>query len=135
MKKFLLGAALFVGAILGSAIGFGGGVPFLPSTSQYSEPSQIVGTMNAFINQLNGNALGAGGYAAQANGVVSFRQFCSATTTTTTDVCAGQPRLAAYTAQATIAAGAVVPDPIPHPPATAKSRFPATINAHTAAHT
>ncbi len=133
MKKFLLGAALFVGAILGSAIGFGGGVPFLPSTSQYSEPSQIVGTMNAFINQLNGNALGAGGYAAQANGVVSFGQFCSATTTTTTDVCAGQRGLAAYTAQATIAAGGVVTETITDATVTANSVCPASIIAQTVA--
>ncbi len=67
-----------------------GGIPQIPSSPTYSEPSQIVPTLNAFINQLNGNALGAGGYAAQPNNAASLGSFCSGTSATLTTVCNGQ---------------------------------------------
>ena len=73
MKK--LAAALF--AFLFASAAIAGGVPPLPATSQYSEPSQIVGTLNALINQLNGNATGLGGYAAQPNAAVSLGTYSS----------------------------------------------------------
>jgi hypothetical protein len=89
MKKFLVAAALFVGAVFGAQLGFGGGIPNIPSSPQFSEPSQIIGTLNAFINQLNGNPLGSGGYAAQPGGIVSVGSFCSGTGTTLTNTCNG----------------------------------------------
>jgi hypothetical protein len=79
MKKFLLSLALFLGALAGATVGFGGGVPPIPSSPTYSEASQIVGTLNAFINQLNGNPAGQGGYAAQPNGVISIGSFGTGT--------------------------------------------------------
>jgi hypothetical protein len=133
MKRMLLGTALFLGALLGATLGFGGGVPNIPSTSQYNEPSQIVSTLNAFINQLNGNPAGQGGYAAQPNATVSLGAFCAATTTTTTDVCTGQRGTAAYTAQATIAAGGVVTETITNTGITTASVCPAYIVAQTVA--
>ena len=77
-------------AFLLSVPAFAGGVPPLPATSQYSEPSQIVATLNALINQLNGNGTGVGGYATVPNGAVSLGVPCSGTSATLTTVCNGQ---------------------------------------------
>jgi len=77
MRKLLLAAGLLLGSILGAVLGFGGGVPTIPSSPTYNEASQIVATLNALINQLNGNALGFGGYAAQPGGIVSLGSFCA----------------------------------------------------------
>lgn len=100
MKTFrsaLVAVGLFVGAVLGSAIGFGGGVPLIPSSPTFSEPSQIVGTLNAFINQLNGNALGAGGYAAQPNGTPSLGSFCQPAAGATPLTCNGNRGITSFT--------------------------------------
>ncbi|HEX8838246.1 MAG TPA: hypothetical protein VF748_14990 [Candidatus Acidoferrum sp.] len=78
MRKALQLVALFAAAVLGASVGFGGGVPLVPSSPTFNEPSQIVSTLNAFVNQLNGNALGSGGYAAQPNGTVSLGSYCTA---------------------------------------------------------
>ena len=102
MRKLL--AALV--AVLFSASAFAAGLPSLPSSPTYSEASQIVGTINALIQQLNGQT----GYAPAQ--FVPVGSFCSATTATTTDVCTGQRGTAAYTAQGTIAAGGVVTETI-----------------------
>lgn len=74
-RKVLLAIGLVLGAALGASIGFGGGVPLIPSTAPFSEPNQFVGSMNAFINQLNGNPAGSGGYAAQPQGIISFGSY------------------------------------------------------------
>jgi hypothetical protein len=74
MKRIVLGLLV----VLVSATAFAGGVPPIPPNPTYSEPSQIIATLNALINQLNGNALGTGGYAAQPGGVVSLGSFCTA---------------------------------------------------------
>ena len=71
--KKLLAATAIASLLSGPALA--GGVPQVPATSQYSEPSQIVPTLNALVNQLNGNASGAGGYAAQPNAAVSLGIF------------------------------------------------------------
>jgi hypothetical protein len=78
MKKLAVTAALFLGALLGATLGFGGGVPNIPSTPTFNEPSQIVSTLNAFINQMNGFPSGSGGYAAQPGGIVSLGTFATA---------------------------------------------------------
>jgi len=98
IRKALVTAALFLGALGGSMIAWGGGVPNIPSSPQFSEPSQIVGTLNSFINQLNGNPLGSGGYAAQPGGSVSLGTQCqNAAAGATPQVCNGQRGLVAYT--------------------------------------
>lgn len=51
VKRALLTAAFLAGA---AAAAFAAGIPSIPSTSQFSEPSQIVGTLNTLINQLQG---------------------------------------------------------------------------------
>ena len=84
---------------------FAGGVPQLPSTSQYSEASQIVGTFNAFINQLNGNASGAGGYAAQTNNAISLGSLCQPAAGASPLTCNGQRMLAAFTGITVAATG------------------------------
>ena len=71
-KLAFLAAALLSGV----TCALGGGIPPLPSSPTYSEPSQIIATLNAIINQLNGNALGTGGYAQQPGGIVSLGGFC-----------------------------------------------------------
>jgi hypothetical protein len=107
IRSVVLTAALFVGAVLGAQLGFGGGVPSIPSSPTFNEPSQIVSTLNAFINQLNGNPLGSGGYAAQPLGVVSIGSFCSVSGVSTNEPCNGTRGSVGYTAQASIAAGGV----------------------------
>jgi hypothetical protein len=96
MKRMMLGTALFLGALLGATLGFGGGVPNIPSTPTFNEPSQIVSTLNAFINQLNGNPAGQGGYAAQPGNVISLGAACAGSGTTTA-VCNGQRGTASFT--------------------------------------
>lgn len=108
MKKFVVAIGLLFGALFGAQLGFGGGVPFLPATSQFSEASQIVGTINALINQLNGNAIGSGGYAVQPGGIVSLGSFCNASAAGSLAVtCNGQRGKLVFTGEATIAAGGV----------------------------
>jgi hypothetical protein len=89
MKKVLLSLALFLGAVAGAAVGFAGGVPPIPSSPTYSEASQIIGTLNALINQLNGLPAGSGGYAAQPGSVISLGSFCRVTGATPV-TCTGQ---------------------------------------------
>jgi len=103
IRAALLGLGLFVGATFGAVVGFGGGVPPLPVSPTYSEASQIIGTLNAIINQLNGNASGAGGYAAQPGGVVSLGSYCTVSGAVGTLVCTGQRGSISYTSGVTIA--------------------------------
>lgn len=109
LKALAVAIGLVGGIIFGSAIGFGGGVPIIPSTPQYSEPSQIVATLNAFINQLNGNPLGQGGYAVQPGNFVSLGgppTICPSGASPVT--CTGQYGKVNITGIATLATGAAV---------------------------
>lgn len=134
MKKFLLGTALVLGAILGATLGFGGGVPLLPSVPQYSEASQIIGTLNAFINQLNGNPAGSGGFAAQPNGVVSLGSFCTSTgASPTSGNCNAQRGVATFTAVGTLTTGATTSLGIPNTNMTTASVCQVTIGQQTGA--
>lgn len=108
VRNSLVAAGVFVGAILGAAIGFGGGLPLIPSTPQYNEPSQIINTLNAVISQMNGNALGSGGYAAQPQGIVSIGSFCNPAAGATPLTCNATRGLAPFTGVGTIADGATV---------------------------
>lgn len=79
-------AYALTGLVASALIAMSASMPILPSTSQYSEPSQIIGTINAVIQQLNGQA----GYAA-ANSTVSIGSYCTNTTGgASPQVCAGQ---------------------------------------------
>lgn len=72
--------------LLFATAAFASNLPLVPSTGQYSEASQIVGTLNAVIQQLNGQA----GYAT-ANPIVNIGSYCTNTTGGgTPQVCAGQ---------------------------------------------
>lgn len=105
LRKASVAIGLLVGAVLGSAIGFGGGVPLLPSSPQFNEPSQIVSTLNAFINQLNGNPLGSGGYAAQPGGIVSIGALCQPAAGASPQTCNGSRGLVAFTGITVAATG------------------------------
>jgi hypothetical protein len=92
MKKILL-----VAGLLGGSSAFGGGLPPVPPSPTYSEPSQIIGTLNALINQLNGNALGSGGYAAQPGGAPSLGTFCQPAAGGTPQTCNANRGSVAFT--------------------------------------
>lgn len=97
MKKFLAAVA----AVLASAlIAYAANLPNVPSTGQYAEPSQIVGTVNALVQQLNGNA----GYApAQSVSLGSYGTASGATPV----VLNTQRGIVSFTGVATIATGGV----------------------------
>src|SRR5258706_4214942 len=76
IRKAVVVAALFLGAVLGAQFGFGGGIPNIPPTPTFNEPSQIVSTLNAFIAQLNGQNNTNGGYAAIAGSGPSLGAQC-----------------------------------------------------------
>jgi hypothetical protein len=97
MKRFLSAlTAIFVSG----AIALAANLPLVPSTPQYSEASQIIGTLNALIQQLNGQA----GYA--AGQVVSLGSFCNnATAGGTPQVCNGQRGQVAFTGITVAATG------------------------------
>ena len=79
-------AYALTGLVASALIALGAGLPNLPSTSQYSEPSQIVGTINALIQQLNGGT----GYAT-ATPIIGVGQFCTNSTGgASPQVCNGQ---------------------------------------------
>jgi len=97
MRKLL--AALV--AVLFSASAFAAGLPSLPSSPTYSEASQIVGTINALIQQLNGNQ----GYAT-ATPVIGIGQFCTNTTGGgTPQICNGQRGAVLFTGLTVAATG------------------------------
>jgi hypothetical protein len=74
MKRLLpVLASLVAGALAVSAAN----LPTIPSSPQYAEASQIIGTLNALIGQLNGGT----GYSGSAQ-LVSLGTACTATGTT-----------------------------------------------------
>ena len=101
LRRTTIGVALTLGAVFGAAVGFGGGVPNMLPSPTFSEPSQIVGTINTVINQLNGNA----GYApAQLVSLGSFGTASSGSPVTLNT----QRGVATFTGVGTIADGATV---------------------------
>ena len=97
MKKII---AATVAVLASGLIALAANMPSVPSTPTYSEASQIVGTLNALINQLNGNV----GYAPAQN--VSFGSFCvNAAAGGTPQVCNGQRGQVAYTGLTVAATG------------------------------
>jgi hypothetical protein len=79
-------AYALTGLVLSGVIALGAGLPLLPSSPVYSEPSQIQPTINSVITQLNGGA----GYAT-ATPIIGLGSYCTNSTGgTTPQICAGQ---------------------------------------------
>ena len=72
LKKIAAAFGFFVGAL---ALAWAANIPLVPSTPQFNEPSQIVGTLNTFINTLQGQPTAINN---NIPGVVSFGTFCTA---------------------------------------------------------
>lgn len=100
MKRFL---STLTAMLVSGAIAFAAPLPNVPSTPTFSEASQIVGTLNSLIAQLNG----AAGYSGAAQ-IVSLGSFCqNATAGATPQVCTGQRGQVAYTGITVAATGTV----------------------------
>jgi hypothetical protein len=78
------------GAIVASLV-HAAAIPFVPSTPQYSEASQIIATLNALINQLNGQT----GFAPAQ--VVSLGSSCQPAAGGSPQTCNGQRGVVAFT--------------------------------------
>ena len=83
MKKIVFAALAALGLVYAGAA-FAGGVPLIPSTSQFSEPSQILNTLNTFIQTLNGQTTAIG-----TPGNVLLGKFCTGSSSTTAVTCNG----------------------------------------------
>src|SRR6266702_3592038 len=94
MRKQLVG--LLAGLALISGYAAATTLPQVPSSATFSEPSQIVATLNALINQLNGLP---GGYTANSGtSIPSIGLYCAnAAAGATPQVCNGSRGLVAYT--------------------------------------
>lgn len=88
-------AYALTGLLMTITAALGASLPLVPSTSQFSEPSQIVGTMNALVQQLNGQA----GYTT-ANSIVSLGSFCQSAAGATPRTCSAQRGTASFTSLA-----------------------------------
>lgn len=73
LRRLLIAFATLAGAFAAGVAAFGGGIPPIPSSPTFSEPSQIQATLNTFINMLNGNATAITGGAVP--GVVSLGSY------------------------------------------------------------
>ena len=90
MKRFL---STLSAVVVSGAIALAASLPNVPSSPTYSEASQIIGTLNALIQQLNGGA----GYAGAAQNI-SLGSYCqNAAAGGTPQVCNGQRGQVAYT--------------------------------------
>ncbi len=89
-----LHSAIFAlgGLVLAATTAFSASIPLVPSTAQYSEPSQIVGTLNALVQQLNGQQ----GYAT-ATPIISIGSGCQGAAGASPVTCNGQRGSAAFT--------------------------------------
>jgi hypothetical protein len=97
MKKLL---ATVAAVLASAAIAFSASLPNVPSTGQYTEASQIVATLNALVQQLNGNV----GYAPAQ--VVSLGSFATASGATPVTL-AAQRGIVSFTGVATLTTGSV----------------------------
>ena len=99
MKKIVFAALAALGLVYAGAA-FAGGVPLIPSTSQFSEPSQILNTLNTFIQTLNGQTTAIG-----TPGNVSLGKFCTGSSSTTAVTCNGSRGILSLTNTGTVATG------------------------------
>ncbi len=94
-------AYALTGLVASAALAMGAGLPLMPSTSQFSEPSQIVGTINSLVQQLNGQA----GYTT-ATPIIGVGAYCTNSTGGgTPQVCNGQRGAVLYTGLTVAATG------------------------------
>ena len=100
LLSFFAGAAL---AVFTAGFAFAGGIPLIPSTSQWSEPSQIINTLNTFIRMLNGQATDMN----DAPGNLSIGKFCAGSSATTAVTCSGSRGILTLSNASTLATGAV----------------------------
>jgi hypothetical protein len=101
LRNTLTGAALLAGTMLGATAGLAGGIPSIPPTPPFNDASQIVSTLNQFIQSLNGLPTAI----APTPGVVAFGQFCAANAAGTSITCNGQRGAVIFQGQASLAAG------------------------------
>ena len=78
----------------------GAGIPLLPSSPTYSEPSQIQATINAVIQMLNGN-----GTYATAPAIISLGTQCQGTAGASPVTCNGQRGFVPFTGITVAATG------------------------------
>lgn len=98
--KILRSAAIGFAALCGGLLAIAAPIPNVPSSPNFSDASQIVGTLNALVNQLNGNT----GYAPAQT--VSLGSFCqNAAAGATPQVCNGQRGAVAFTGLTVAATG------------------------------
>jgi hypothetical protein len=97
MKKLL---ATVAAVIASAVIAFAANLPNVPSSPQYFEPSQIVATLNAVIQQLNGNV----GYGPAQ--VVSLGSYATASGGTPVTL-AAQRGIVSFTGVGTLTTGSV----------------------------
>jgi hypothetical protein len=79
MRRLLKATGIFFGALFGSMIAFGGGMPTVPSVPAFSDPAAIVSTLNTLMATLQGAGTGMNN-----NTPVNYSlgSFCTATGTT-----------------------------------------------------
>jgi hypothetical protein len=82
LLSFLAGAAL---AVFTASLALAGGLPTIPPTSRWSEPSQLLNTLNTFIRTLNGESTAIN----SASGNWSLGHPCTASSATTAVTCNG----------------------------------------------
>jgi hypothetical protein len=94
-------SAALVAVFASGLIAYATNLPLVPSTSQFNEPSQIVSTLNAAIQQLNGQA----GYTT-ATPIVGTGLFCqNAAAGASPQVCNGGRGAVAFTTITVAATG------------------------------
>jgi hypothetical protein len=90
LKRLFAAAGFFVGALV---LAWSANIPLIPSTPAFNEPSQIVGTLNTFINTLQGQPTAINN---NTPAVVSFGTYCTASGATP-QTCNGQRGTATFT--------------------------------------
>lgn|SRR5215472_7386139 len=90
LKKVAIAFGLFLGAF---AVSWAVNIPLVPSSSPFSEPSQIVGTLNTLINTLQGQPTAINN---NAPAIVSIGSFCTANGATP-QTCNGQRGAVTFT--------------------------------------
>jgi hypothetical protein len=101
MKRFYTGLLVLA---FSAGLSFAANLPLMPSTPTFSEASQIVGTINALVSQLNGLP----GYSGTSQ-LVSLGSSCANTTAgASPQVCNGQRGQVAYTTLGVTTTGSVM---------------------------
>lgn len=104
MRKLLLGMGLLVGAVLGAAIGFGANIPSVPITPNFSEPSQIVNTINTLVQSLQGGV----NQITPTVGNYGIGAFCTNAAGASPQTCNGQRGAVAFTGLGVTTTGTVM---------------------------